>query len=413
MNSIENILIALHSIKANLLRAILTLFIIAVGISCLVGMLTAIDTVILSLGENFNSMGANALTIYPANQEMRSRRRGVSTKISDPILFSQAKQFKKRFEYPEALVSVYTRCSSRAEITYKNNRTNPNCQITGIDEYYLQATSFDIGVGRNFTKNEISNGDHKALIGADIVDRLFNKDKDFALGKTINVGNTKYKIIGVLASKGSSMSQSDDRKVFIPLLNAKRYYGYPDKNYRIIATIPDATLMEDLSQEVIGTMRNVRMLAAHEKNDFVIRKSSGIIQKLKEVTTEIRWTTIAIALITLFGAAIGLMNIMLVSVTERTREIGVRKALGATRSNIMYQFLFEAIVITILGGIVGIILGIIVGLLVAKLIGGTFLIPFNWIALGIFVCIVVGTLSGLYPALKASKLDPIESLRHE
>ena len=209
------------------------------------------------------------------------------------------------------------------------------------------------------------------------------------------------------------MSASHDRRVFIPLLNAKRYYGTAKRNYNLMTSIKDPTQMDNAVAEATGLMRNIRKLKASQKNDFDIRKSDGILQTLKELTTELRLATIAIALITMLGAAIGLMNIMLVTVTERTREIGVRKALGATRSNILWQFLMEAIVITLMGGLVGIILGIMVGVGLAVGIGGEFVVPYNWMALGIFVCVIVGSVSGLYPALKASRLDPIDSLRYE
>jgi putative ABC transport system permease protein len=209
------------------------------------------------------------------------------------------------------------------------------------------------------------------------------------------------------------MNASNDRRVFIPLLNAKRYYGFADKNYTVMTAVKDPTTIEDAIASATGSMRNVRNLKAVEDNDFEIRKSDGILETLKDITTELRLGTIAIALMTLFGAAIGLMNIMLVSVTERTKEIGIRKALGATRFNIMFQFLMEAVVITILGGILGIILGIIVGFIVAVAIKGRFVVPFQWMLLGIIVCFVVGVLSGLYPALKASRLDPIDALRYE
>jgi len=413
MNLTENIKIALNSIKSNFIRAILTLLIIAVGITCLVGILTAIDTILYSMSNSFNRMGANSFYVYPARDNMQSRKRGKETKKSEPISFSQAMNFKKRFDFPTAKVSVNTFCKWNSVVKYGTKKTNPNIRLVGIDENYLTASAYDLDIGRNFSQTEIDNGDHKIIIGNELVNTLFNEKKELAIGKIIHVGNTKYKVIGVLASKGSSMTQSHDRRVFIPLLNAKRYYGYADRNYSLMASITDPTRMESATAEATGIMRNIRRLKASQDNDFEIRKSDGILQTLKDITTELRLATIAIALMTLLGAAIGLMNIMLVSVTERTREIGVRKALGATRFNILFQFLMEAVVITILGGIVGIILGIAVGIIVARLIGGEFVMPYNWMALGIFVCIVVGSLSGLYPALKASALDPIESLRYE
>ncbi len=413
MSLIENIKVALRSIQSNFIRAVLTLLIIAVGITCLVGILTAIDTILFSMSSSFNRMGANSFHVYPAQDNTQSRKRGKETKKAAPIDFQQAMDFKEKFDFPTVKVSVNTFCQWNSVVKYRTEKTNPNIRLVGIDENYLDASAYDLSVGRNFSNSEIQNGDHKIIIGNDIVKTLFRNKKELALGKIIHVGNTRYKVIGVLASKGASMTQSHDRRVFIPLLNAKRYYGYADRNYSLMAAIKDPTKMDNATAEATGLMRNVRKLKSTQENDFVIRKSDGILQTLKEITTELRLATIAIALMTLLGAAIGLMNIMLVSVTERTREIGVRKALGATNFNILFQFLIEAVVITIFGGIVGIILGVIVGLTVAHLIGGAFVMPYNWMALGIFVCIVVGSLSGLYPALKASKLDPIESLRYE
>jgi putative ABC transport system permease protein len=413
MNLLANIRESLASIRANFLRAVLTLLIIAVGITCLVGILTAIDTILFSMSDSFSRMGANTFNIYPSGDRIRGNNSGRREKSGDPIDFRQAINFKDAYNFSGAKVSLNTFCTSRSTIKYKGEKTNPNIRLVGIDENYLSASAYDVDEGRNFSTTEVENGDHKIIIGSDIVKTLFDNKPKKAINEIIRVGNTRYKVIGVLASKGSSMTASNDRRVFIPLLNAKRYYGYADRNYTVTVAVNNATTIEEAIASATGSMRNVRNLKAIEENDFQIRKSDGILETLKDATVQIRLGTIAIALMTLFGAAIGLMNIMLVSVTERTREIGIRKALGATRFNIMFQFLMEAIVITILGGIVGIVLGIIVGFLVALAIKGKFIIPFQWMLLGIIVCVFVGVVSGLYPALKASRLDPIEALRHE
>jgi putative ABC transport system permease protein len=405
----ENIKEALISIKNNILRSLLTLLIIAVGITCLVGILSAIDAILFSMSDNFNKLGANTFRIRPSNQTIKTTNKGKKEIDAPSIKFEEAIAFKNKFKYSGASVSIDSRCESTATIRYGEKKTNPNVSIMGVDENYFSTTSLELSVGRTFGVAE----SNKVIIGADIVKSLFDGKDEKALGKQISVNTDKYIVAGVVKSKGSSSGGGGDRIVYIPLLMSKYKYGYADKNYNINIAMSNAAMVDAAINDAIGIMRNVRNLSALDENDFEIRKSDSILQQLKEMTSVLRLATVIIALLTLLGASIGLMNIMLVSVTERTKEIGVRKALGATSNNILIQFLTEAIVICIMGGLVGIVFGIFIGFGVTLLIKGKFLIPWAWMLLGIVVCIIVGIVSGLYPALKASKLDPIESLRYE
>ncbi|MEZ5048019.1 MAG: ABC transporter permease [Saprospiraceae bacterium] len=412
MEILESIKIAIESIRSNVLRSLLTIAIISIGIAALVGMLAAIDGILYSLSDNFNKMGANSFSIT-ANDGLQNHRRGVAQKREENINFDQASSFKEKYNPSGAKVSISTWCSSKATITYGDKKTNPTTYVDGIDENYLLTSSFEIDQGRSFSHAEVYSSSPKIILGYNIVDKLFDGKAERAVGKYVSLDGRKYLVVGTLMKKGSGSGDSNDKRVLIPLINAKVIYGYSDKVYRINVVTNDVKMISQDIDQAIGTMRVVRKLKAFQENNFEIKKSDGILEKMKDMTSTLRLSTIVIAMLTLLGASIGLMNIMLVTVTERTREIGIRKALGATSNNILIQFLTEAVVICLIGGVIGIILGIALGLVVTLSMNGHFVIPWLWILLGITVCILVGIISGLYPSLKAAKLDPIASLRYE
>jgi len=412
MHFSEILTMAFQNIRANMLRSVLTLLIIAFGIMALVGILTAIDAIAYSLNDNFSGLGANSFSLQRKWGDVKSNRQGRRQKAGESISYRQAMEFKERYDFP-AKVSVSFWATGNTTAKYNEEKTNPNTGFVGVDENYFDVKGLDIEFGRAFSKVEVEDGQAKVVIGLDIAKKLFKNKPEKALDQVIIVGNNRYRVVGILRSKGSSMNNSSDRAVYAPLVSVKGLYGTNNTDYEVVIALSNATDMDASQSEAMGLFRQIRGLRPGEEDDFEVFSSDSLVAILKENTTNLRLATIAIGLMTLLGAAIGLMNIMLVSVTERTREIGIYKALGATRRSILLQFLTEAIVICQLGGLVGIFLGIMVGNIVTPFLGGSFLIPWAWMTLGFTLCMIVGVLSGFYPALKAARLDPIESLRYE
>ncbi|MAD49828.1 MAG: ABC transporter [Flavobacteriales bacterium] len=405
---IENIKIALQSIRTNLLRTVLTIFIIAIGIAALVGIQTAIESIKSSISENFTSMGANTFNIRNKSSNVRIGKSGVKPKRYASISYAEAMRFKNEFP---VITSISSWASSTASITYKSKKSDPNINVTGTDENYILTAGYKLSEGRNFTASEVKEGKHLALIGEEVKNNIF--DNSSPLGKLISIGGNKYRVIGVLAAKGSSMSFGGDKSCLIPLTNARQYFGYAGQSFTISVLSEKSEMLNSTIGQAIAKMRVVRKLKPIEEDNFDIIRSDNLTQIMFENIKYVTIAALVIGIITLFGSAIGLMNIMLVSVTERTKEIGTRKALGATSKIIRWQFLIEAIVICQLGGIIGIVLGILIGNITSIVIGSSFITPWVWILSGVALCIVVGLISGFFPAAKAAKLDPIEALRYE
>jgi putative ABC transport system permease protein len=383
--------------------------IIAFGIMALVGILTAIDGLKSTLTQQFTMMGANSFSITSRSMRVTMGDQHFRTKNHSHITYREAMEFKEKFQEP-AWVSVSFNASGMAEYRFRNNKTNPNISVIGSDENYLTIAGQEIESGRNFSQDDLAGSRHVVLIGQDIVRFLFPGVEP--LGQEISLPGLKLTVIGVLKSKGSSMMGGDQATV-IPITTARQYFSRPNITYNIGVMPQKSVSLDMMASEAEGIFRIVRNLDPRDESDFNVQKSDTIIKMLME---NIKYVTLAatiIGLITLFGAAVGLMNIMLVSVTERTREIGVRKALGARKSVIRQQFLFESVIIGQLGGLMGIVTGILIGNLVSLGMGSSFTIPWLWVIGGVLACFIVGMVSGYIPAVKASAVDPIEALRYE
>lgn len=411
MNILENIREGLRSIQANLLRSVLTALIVAIGITALVGMLTTIDGIEYSVNESLSSLGVNTFDINSkTNRNMNTQ--GLTQKTYPQLTMGETFKFIDQYTVPST-ISLSAYLTQIAEIKHLSKKTNPNVSVNGTNEEYFSINGLDFEKGRGFSPLEIQYGSQVAVIGYKVYSTLFEKNQN-PIGKEITFLGAKFKVIGYLKEKGMLAENNFDNMVFIPIIKANQMAEGRGLWYELTVGIVDPAEIDYAMGEATGVMRRIRGDQVGRENSFELEKSLTLAQELESITNGLRIAGIGIGFITLLGASIALMNIMLVSVTERTREVGVRKAVGATPLRIRQQFIIEAIVVCLLGGLVGIILGILVGNLLSRLMSiDVFVIPWMEMLIGLIVCIVVGLFSGYYPAHKASKLDPIESLRFE
>jgi len=405
----ENIHIALDAIKGQLLRTILTVLIIAIGITALVGILTFLEALEKTITGDFASMGSNTFNIQQYEFTTRNHRKREKT---NPIInYRDVRQFKEKFRYPFSQTSISFTGTRTAEVTYENKKTDPEVAVLGIQESYLDNTGAKIETGRNLTPVDIDNNSKVCLIGSDFKKNIFKYTNP--INKVISIRGVKFKIVGILESKGATFRNNQDLRVLIPLQLARSIFTLATINYNISIKVDDKQYMEGAQDEAISTFRNIRRLNPLEKNNFGLERSDSLLNRITSITSYLYYAAWIISIITIFGSSIALMNIMLVSVTERTREIGVRKALGAKKKTIASQFFMETLIIGQIGGFIGIIIGIILGKFAASLSDFQFTIPWVAIIVAVITSFITAVISGSYPAIKAARQDPIESLRYE
>lgn len=407
----ENIRIAIGSIRTQLLRTILTVLIIAIGITALVGILTVVSALENTISNDFASMGANTFNINQYGNSIKRRGREEREVINPAISYAEAVGFKKKFDYPLTTTSLSFTATSSAEIKFEATKTDPENTIVGVDEYFIDNSGLVINAGRNFNEFDIQNNSYTCIIGSDFQKGILKNVNP--IGKTISIRGAKFKIIGLLEEKGSTLRNKQDLRVLIPIQVARSLFTSPNINYSISVMTARKEVVDQAIDNAINTMRSVRKLSPVKENNFAVSRSDDLINKILGITKYLGVASWIIGIITIIGSSIALMNIMIVSVTERTREIGVRKALGAKKSTIAFQFFIETILIGQMGGIIGIIFGIGIGFAIATAINFTFVIPWVAIFAAFATSFAVAVLSGLYPAIKAAVLDPIEALRYE
>jgi putative ABC transport system permease protein len=424
MKTVDLLSIAFRTVKSNKLRTGITVTIIALGITALIGIITAIDAMNQSLTESFSTMGANSFSIHYRDQEIhigggrqvkKTSRDALKEKKSNSnkiITYQEAKLFKERYSFP-ALVSISITGPQSVVVNNEKVKTNPNISMTGVDENYLQQSGYTLSEGRNFNKIDVQSGRSICILGNSVAQKLYGDNIQRAIDKIINVAGIKYRVIGILKDKGSSAFLNADNIVLTSYNNIRRLFSTEGTTYNIGVMVNDIKDMDAAISEAKGTFRPIRKVAIDEENNFYIDKSDSIAEVFMSSLGAITTAAAFISLITLIGAAIGLMNIMLVAVNECTREIGLIKAIGGTKKSIRTQFLFESVLISLIGALFGIILGVLVGNIVGLFLHTGVVVPWGWVVLGIIVCSAVGLFAGLYPAIKAARLDPIVALRYE
>ncbi len=404
--------LAQRSIKSNRLRTRLTITIIAIGITALIGIVTVIEVLKASIETNFSGMGANTFNI--TNQQVMAkggRRRRASDAETNRIKLRETDMFIRNYRYPSTL-SVQLIASNNAVVKRGKKKSNPNINVMATDLNYLKVSGLNLLQGRNFSQRELMNGENVCILGYSIAKKYFQR-AGMAENGILHIGQASYRVIGVLEEKGASFTDRTDNMILVSLMNARLRFNIGQKSAVISVKVTDIAQIRAAMDEAEGTMRSVRALHPGEPDNFSINKNDEVARSL---ISNIQFVTLAagfIGFITLLGAAIGLMNIMLVSVAERTREIGLSKALGATSNVIRKQFLSEAIIISVKGGLIGIVIGILIGNLLSLVFKTAFVIPWLWMGIGLTICFIVGLAAGIYPALKASRLNPIIALRYE
>jgi putative ABC transport system permease protein len=410
VNISEILSVAIQSIKNNKLRTTLTVLGVVVGIFSIIVIMTIITMLQSSIDSGLSQLNKNTFQIQKfdrihgggPNADKAERNRKDLT-LEEAI---RLKSMLKQAEYVGAEQWQFGKI-----VKYGNKETNPNISVAGITTDAMRTNNWNVAYGRDLRQDDIQYSTDVCIIGQDVVEKLF--DNLNPVGQEIRVDGHPFRVIGVMEKQPQLFGSSRDNYIVTPITTFQNIYG--KRNSSINITVMSYTKKDynDVIEAAIGYMRTIRKVPPGKDNDFYVFSNESLISQFNDITSGIRIGAMIVSLIALLAAGVGIMNIMLVSVTERTREIGIRKAVGAKKKNVLIQFLAEAIILCLSGGLIGIFLGIVLGNIIGGLINAKAAIPYDWIFIGISLCVFVGTIFGTYPAYKAANLDPIEALRYE
>ncbi|MBM3873432.1 MAG: ABC transporter permease [Verrucomicrobia bacterium] len=408
MQLTEILKLATGALASNKLRSGLTMLGIAVGVFSVIGVMTVISGLRSNIEQGLNVLGANSfqLTRTPPINFSDPRQRFANRRNIDYTMATRLRDLLG----DSATVSLQIRRQGRV-VTYLDRRTNPNVLLGGTDEHFVTSRNFDVAGGRNLGREDVEFGRPVVVLGADVSNRIFINEEP--VGKLVRIDGQNYTVIGVLAAKGSSFGQSQDNVAIIPITRFLQVYGNAGRSISINVQAPSQELLPAVQDRAIGTMRLVRGLDPEDPNDFEVFSNDSLIEAFNSIAGIVAVGAFVISAIALLASGVGVMNIMLVSVTERTKEIGIRKSIGAKKRNILSQFLIEAVTLSLAGGLAGVGFGIIAGNGVALVLSAEMIFPWAWALAGLLVCGGIGVTFGMYPAWKAANLDPIEALRYE
>jgi len=401
--------ISLQSLKSNRLRTALTILGVVVGIFSIIVIMTILTMLQSSIDDGLAMLGKNTFQIQRDDNVMGGGPR-MRTRSRKDITIDEASRLKEMLSQAK-YVGVEQWQMNNIVVKFGNKETNPNISIAGVNTDAMRTNDWNVEEGRDFREDDINYSTNVCLIFQPIVEKLFPNSNP--IGQEIRVDGKPLKVIGVIEPQTALFGSSRDSYVIVPITTWQSMYGRYGRSVNITVMSYSKTDYYDVIEAATGHMRTIRKVAPGEPNNFYIFSNESMIEQTNQITGPIKLIALAISLIALVAAGIGIMNIMLVSVTERTREIGIRKALGARKTWILIQFLFEAIILCLLGGFIGIVIGVSIGNLAGSFLNAQSAVPWDWVLIGLTMCVAVGVIFGTYPAYKASNLDPIEALRYE